>query len=114
MQALEGTKVLDFTRNAPGMFCTMILGDMGADVLMVERPIAGQRAAGGLSSAEEDQKRAAYNALQRNKESIAREQKIRELEAPGSSAGTRDSPTKSPHLFDIECPAIGVSASDPC
>jgi len=76
MLALEGTKVLDFTRNAPGMFCTMILGDMGAEVLMVERPIAGQRAIyeraiGGLSSAEEDQKRAAYNALQRNKESIA-------------------------------------------
>jgi len=76
MLALEGTKVLDFTRNAPGMFCTMILGDMGAEVLMVERPMAGQRpmyerAFGGLSSAEEDQKRAAFNALQRNKESIA-------------------------------------------
>ena len=76
MLALEGTKVLDFTRNAPGMFCTMILGDMGAEVLMVERPVADQRAiyeraAGRLSSAEEDQKRAAYNALQRNKESMA-------------------------------------------
>ena len=76
MLALEGIKVLDFTRNAPGMFCTMILGDMGAEVLMLERPIAGQRtiyerAMGGLSSAEEDRKRAAYNALQRNKESIA-------------------------------------------
>ena len=80
MLALEGIKVLDFTRNAPGMFCTMILGDMGAEVLMVERPIAGQRAIyeralGGLSNAEEDKKRAAHNALQRNKESIARKPK---------------------------------------
>ena len=36
MLALEGIKVLDFCRNAPGMFATMILADMGADVLMVE------------------------------------------------------------------------------
>ena len=36
MLALEGIKVLDFTRNAPGMFCTMILGDLGADILMVK------------------------------------------------------------------------------
>ena len=42
MMALEGIKILDFTRNAPGMFCTMVLGDLGADVLMVERPMDAQ------------------------------------------------------------------------
>jgi crotonobetainyl-CoA:carnitine CoA-transferase CaiB-like acyl-CoA transferase len=41
MLALEGIKVLDFCRNTPGMFCTMVLGDLGADVLMVERPMTG-------------------------------------------------------------------------
>ena len=45
MLALEGIKVLDFCRNAPGMFCTMVLGDLGAEVLMVERPMDSQRAA---------------------------------------------------------------------
>jgi crotonobetainyl-CoA:carnitine CoA-transferase CaiB-like acyl-CoA transferase len=76
MLALEGVKVLDLCRNAPGMFCTMILGDLGADVLMVERPIDNERAnyervAHGVNSAEDRQRRATYNALQRNKRSIA-------------------------------------------
>ena len=45
MQALEGIKVLDFCRNAPGMFCTTVLADLGADVLMVERPMDETRSA---------------------------------------------------------------------
>ena len=38
MMALEGIRVLDFSRLLPGPYCTWLLADMGADVVRVENP----------------------------------------------------------------------------
>ena len=54
MRALENIKVMDLTRLMPGPFCTMILADMGADVLRIQEPGSpgGRRAeqAGGAGT----------------------------------------------------------------
>lgn len=41
MLALEGVKVLDLSRTLAGPFSTMMLGDMGADIIKVEQPGSG-------------------------------------------------------------------------
>ena len=65
---LTGIRILDLTRLLPGPFCTMLLADMGADVVKVEEPGGGDflrwtpPLAGGQS--------ALFNAINRNKRSI--------------------------------------------
>lgn len=67
---LTGVKVLDLTRVLAGPFSTMILGDLGADVIKVERPGAGDdtRAWGPPFVGDES---AYFLSVNRNKKSIA-------------------------------------------
>ena len=65
---LEGIRVLELVRVAPGAFCTMMLADMGAEVLKVETPPSADEARGQTAEAA---RRAAFSFVNRNKRSIA-------------------------------------------
>ncbi|MGH9316771.1 MAG: CaiB/BaiF CoA transferase family protein [Thermoanaerobaculia bacterium] len=69
---LEGVLVLDLSRVLAGPFCTMLLADLGARVIKVEHPDAGDVTRGwGPPYHEETGLSAYYLSVNRNKESIA-------------------------------------------
>ena len=44
MNPLQSTRILDLTRLLPGAVCTMLLGDLGAEIIKVEDPQTGDYA----------------------------------------------------------------------
>jgi crotonobetainyl-CoA:carnitine CoA-transferase CaiB-like acyl-CoA transferase len=83
MAPLQGLRVLDLTRVVAGPFCTMMLGDMGAEVLKIEEPQHGDDSRAwapyiqGWGSF--------YLALNRSKKSVALDLKTKD----GAEALTR-------------------------
>src|SRR5207302_6472254 len=61
---------LELIRVAPGAFCTMMLADMGAEVLKIETPPA-EASAAEAGDASHEARRAAFQFVNRNKQSMA-------------------------------------------
>jgi crotonobetainyl-CoA:carnitine CoA-transferase CaiB-like acyl-CoA transferase len=68
-RVLAGRRVLDLTQNVAGPYCTQILGDLGAEVLKVERPRTGDDTRAWTPPAWNGQS-PTFLALNRNKQSL--------------------------------------------
>ena len=68
-QPLEGLTVLDASRVLVGPFCTMQLGDLGAEVIKIERPDGGDQTRGWHPPTYGDES-AYYVSVNRNKRSL--------------------------------------------
>jgi len=67
---LAGIKVLDVSRVVSGPFCTMVLGDLGADIVKVEEPVHGDESR-GYGPPFQNGESAYFLSVNRNKRSIA-------------------------------------------
>ncbi len=68
--ALDGLKVLDFSRVLAGPFATMMLGDLGADVIKVERPNGGDETRSWGPPFDERGQSTYFLSVNRNKRSL--------------------------------------------
>ena len=70
---LEGIRVLDATHIVAGPFCSLILADMGAEVIKIERPRTGDLARGRgpfIGDADTGQISSRFLGVNRNKKSV--------------------------------------------
>lgn len=69
-EPLKGTRVLDLSRLLPGPYCTLLLADLGADVIKIEEPGKGDYMRELISGV--------YEAVNRNKRSVTLNLKSKE------------------------------------
>jgi CoA:oxalate CoA-transferase len=67
--ALNGYKILDFTHALGGPFCTLLLRDLGAEVIKVEKPVTGDMARGRAPQTEASES-GTFIMLNRGKKSV--------------------------------------------
>ncbi len=80
MQALETLRVIDMTEALAGPYCTMLLGDLGADVLKIERPGIGDMSR-GWAPPRVGTESAYFLSVNRNKRSMTLDLKQPEAQA---------------------------------
>ena len=68
--ALDGIRVLDFTRVLAGPYCTVLLGDLGAEIIKIENPEGGDDTR-GFNVSPTLEFSTYFLAVNRNKKSIA-------------------------------------------
>jgi crotonobetainyl-CoA:carnitine CoA-transferase CaiB-like acyl-CoA transferase len=131
-QYLSSVKVLDLTRVLAGPICTMMLGDLGANVIKIERPLHGDDTRGWGPPFDADGESAYFLSINRNKWSVAADLDdpldqafVRRLAAdadvvienfmPGAlerrGLGAAELLGQHPRL--IWCTLVGYSAGDP-
>src|SRR6202048_2248073 len=71
-------KVLDLSRVLAGPVCSMMLGDLGADVIKVERPVGGDETRGWGPPFNPDGESAYFLSVNRNKKSLAADLSVAE------------------------------------
>ncbi len=59
---LQGYRIVEFAGKGPAPLCGMLLGDMGADVIRIERP---------TESSEIEKSESAFSILHRNRRSVS-------------------------------------------
>jgi len=85
MSALTRIRVIDFSRVLAGPFATMMLGDLGAEVIKVERPGSGDDTRAWGPPFDERGQATYFQAVNRNKASIALD-----LNDPGDLSRARE------------------------
>lgn len=79
-QVLRGVRVIDITQNVAGPYCTQIMGDMGAEIIKIERPGSGDDTRAWMPPRWGEQS-STFLALNRNKRSVCVD-----LDAPDGQA----------------------------
>lgn len=70
LSPLAGCRVLDLTRIVAGPFCTMLLGDLGAEVIKVEHPDGDEARRWGPPFVGDSNESCYFMSLNRNKKSV--------------------------------------------
>ncbi len=113
MTMLEGIRVLDLSRVIAGPYCATLMGDLGADVVKVERPGRGD----DLRWTHGDGMSAVFAAINRNKRGIAVD-----LQAPEGAGLVFELARRADVVVENFLPGVaarlglgydGVSASNP-
>src|SRR6185503_21237949 len=116
MQPLHNIRILDITRALAGPYCTMMLGDLGADVIKVERPGVGDETRGwgppfvGKPYGPYPGESAYFIAANRNKRSVTVNiQTVEGQEIVRQLAGISDVLVENYRTGDLEKLGLGYS-----